>query len=181
MFNSKTTYKMIHAFKHFFFSELLTQCSRSEVDEILHSKEKFANLVNIMSLLDQMRDVYAAPIRVTSGYRNAEHNKRVNGSTTSQHMIGAAADIQLLCGQPHMFALAEFILNNPELFGQFIIYIREKHEADVHEFADIFAIGEDNYDLALLVSQLTHAEWIHVALPSANHKQLSISTKYINA
>lgn len=44
-------------------------------------------------VLDPLREAYGKPIIVTSGYRCPELNKAVNGSKTSQHVKGQAADI----------------------------------------------------------------------------------------
>ena len=44
-------------------------------------------------VLDPLRDAYGKPIRVNSGYRSPALNAAVNGSKTSQHMKGQAADI----------------------------------------------------------------------------------------
>jgi hypothetical protein len=51
------------------------------------------------------------PIRVTSGYRNAEVNKKVGGAPTSQHLTGCAADIT--CSQQHFKELIELLRANP--------------------------------------------------------------------
>jgi uncharacterized protein YcbK (DUF882 family) len=37
--------------------------------------------------------LYGKPIIVTSGYRSPEVNRSVNGATSSQHVLGEAADI----------------------------------------------------------------------------------------
>jgi len=45
-------------------------------------------------LLEPLRAALGAPVRVTSGYRNARVNARIGGSKTSRHMLGLAADIK---------------------------------------------------------------------------------------
>ena len=45
------------------------------------------------NLLQPLRDTYGKPIKITSGYRSADVNKAVGGSTTSQHTKGQAVDI----------------------------------------------------------------------------------------
>lgn len=44
-------------------------------------------------ILDPLREGYGKPIHVNSGYRCPALNKAVNGSKTSYHMTGLAADI----------------------------------------------------------------------------------------
>lgn len=45
------------------------------------------------NVLDPLRGWYGKPITVNSGYRSEALNKAVNGSKTSQHIKGEAADI----------------------------------------------------------------------------------------
>lgn len=53
-----------------------------------------ANLRRLaVEILQPIRDAYAKPISINSGYRCPELNKRVKGSNTSQHLTGQAADI----------------------------------------------------------------------------------------
>lgn len=44
-------------------------------------------------ILDPLREKYGKPIRVNSGYRCLALNNAINGSKTSQHLKGLAADI----------------------------------------------------------------------------------------
>jgi len=45
--------------------------------------------------LQELRDLLAGPIVITSGYRCPAHNARVGGAKQSQHTRGAAADIRV--------------------------------------------------------------------------------------
>lgn len=47
----------------------------------------------LLEALDELREVYGAPIYVSSAYRCPLHNARVGGVTNSQHVLGNAADI----------------------------------------------------------------------------------------
>mgnify|MGYP003538318601 FL=1 len=47
----------------------------------------------IKYVLDPLRSLYKRAIRVSSGFRSEALNEAVNGSKTSQHMKGEAADI----------------------------------------------------------------------------------------
>ena len=46
-------------------------------------------------ILQPLRDFFGVPITISSGYRCAALNKAVGGSSSSQHMTGEAADIQI--------------------------------------------------------------------------------------
>lgn len=52
------------------------------------------NQVWLAIVLQLIRDEFNVPIVVTSGYRGEEVNKSVEGSKTSAHVHGSAADIQ---------------------------------------------------------------------------------------
>lgn len=53
-----------------------------------------SNLIKLVdNILDPLREVWGRPIRVNSGYRCPKLNKKVNGSSTSQHVTGQACDI----------------------------------------------------------------------------------------
>ena len=49
--------------------------------------------VGFMIKLQKVRDLYGKPMKINSGYRCPEHNAKINGSPTSQHLHGLAADI----------------------------------------------------------------------------------------
>lgn len=52
-----------------------------------------SNLHRLMVYLDEIREAYGAPIRVSSGYRSPRLNKAVGGVPDSQHLYGLAADL----------------------------------------------------------------------------------------
>ena len=53
------------------------------------------NVRQLAKNLQVLRDYYDKPIKITSGYRSKEHNKRVGGVPKSQHLLGKAADIKV--------------------------------------------------------------------------------------
>lgn len=55
------------------------------------------NLFALMCVLEYIRDLYGSAIRVNSGYRCSELNKRVGGVSNSAHLFGRAADICPVC------------------------------------------------------------------------------------
>ena len=48
-----------------------------------------------IEVLQDIRDIYGAPMIVTSGFRCEDHNKAEGGKPTSEHLDGIAADIKV--------------------------------------------------------------------------------------
>jgi uncharacterized protein YcbK (DUF882 family) len=55
----------------------------------------------LIFVLQWLRDVVDAPIKVNSGCRCASHNASVGGAPSSQHVLGRAADIVTSAEPPH--------------------------------------------------------------------------------
>ena len=49
--------------------------------------------VELIEVLENLREVYNVPIKINSGCRCAKHNKAVGGEDGSKHMQGIAVDI----------------------------------------------------------------------------------------
>lgn len=59
------------------------------------NKDEIDNLkILVEKVLDPARELLGKPITVTSGYRSPLVNRKINGSKTSQHIKGEAADIK---------------------------------------------------------------------------------------
>lgn len=67
---------------------------------------------DLVSVLQKIRNHFNRPVVITSGYRTVSHNKKVGGSTNSQHLYGTAADIQVKDTPPEFVAdYAETLLS----------------------------------------------------------------------
>ena len=53
------------------------------------------NLIELAKNLQVLRDEVKKPIKITSGYRPAEHNAKIGGATKSRHITGEAADFKI--------------------------------------------------------------------------------------
>lgn len=62
-------------------------------------------------VLQPLRDTLSKPIKISSGYRNPELNKRVGGVQNSQHCLGEAADIIIKGMTPTDVAKAIIAMN----------------------------------------------------------------------
>lgn len=94
-------------------------------------------------ILQPIRDKYGKSIFVTSGYRNPIVNRLVKGSSTSQHMLGQAADITTGSNE-----------GNKKLFDM-ILQMIENGEIKVGQLID-----EKDYS------------WIHISLPYKRVNQI---------
>ena len=49
----------------------------------------------LVSVLQKIRNHFGKAVTITSAYRTPTHNKKVGGTTYSQHLYGKAADIKV--------------------------------------------------------------------------------------
>jgi len=87
----------------------------SKGNGMLHiSKAMVANL-------DRVRAAVRHPIRITSGYRDPAHNRRVGGAKFSRHVVGDAVDINLagLSAQQRHVLMWHLLENGFTSFGSY--------------------------------------------------------------
>ena len=80
--------------EHFVLGEFTRSNSHPEVYNI-PSHEAIANLKRVCEWLEVLRERAGGPIRINSGYRSPQLNKKVGGVPTSNHLTGCAADIRV--------------------------------------------------------------------------------------
>lgn len=56
--------------------------------------------IETLDVLEMIRLHFGKPVRITSGCRCHNHNRKVGGSEKSQHVFGRAADIQVVDIEP---------------------------------------------------------------------------------
>lgn len=49
----------------------------------------------LIDILQKIRNRFGKPVSINSAYRTEAHNKKIGGSTYSQHKYGTAADIKI--------------------------------------------------------------------------------------
>lgn len=70
----------------------------------------------LLSVLEEVRRAFNAPVTITSGCRCEAHNKKVGGAAKSYHVKGMAADIQVKGKTPK--EVQEWLLKNyPDRLG----------------------------------------------------------------
>ena len=74
--------------KNFKLNEFRCKCGKCNM-----SNEVFSNVKDAANNLQVLRDALKTPIHINSAVRCKHHNKMVNGSLKSQHLLGKAVDI----------------------------------------------------------------------------------------
>lgn len=100
------------------------------------------HLEELMDFLDGLRKEWGSPIRITSGYRCPQLNKKVGGASSSAHLIGYAVDMQ-----PMKRPFKEFV-----------------------EFVRNYLIDKD-YDQALIERSSKGKQWLHLGLYNQKGEQ----------
>ena len=75
---------------------MLGEFTKSNYPEVYNipSHEAIANLKRVCVWLEVLRERYNKPIRINSGYRSPQLNRKVGGAATSNHLTGCAVDIR---------------------------------------------------------------------------------------
>ncbi len=77
----------------------------------------------LLNMIDEAREIYGKPIRVTSGYRTEAHNRKVGGVDSSSHLKGLAIDVACVRSDDRfkmLNALLEVGFNRIGVAGTFI-------------------------------------------------------------
>ena len=78
----------------------------ASADGTAPSGEVLKNLTELAKNLEVLRKHIGQPIRVTSGFRSREHNRKIGGAVNSFHVLGMASDIQVAKMSPEQVAKA---------------------------------------------------------------------------
>ena len=144
--------------EHFTLGELTKSGSHPEVYNI-PNHEAIANLTNLTKWLEVLRKRYnekygvgEEPIRINSGYRSPQLNKKIGGVATSNHLTGCAVDIRVL-GMEQLIRYATILM----------------------DYADE---SRQDFDELLIEKKRYGAIWLHFAVrPFSNRRKIA----FINA
>ena len=140
-----------HLSPNFTLGEFTKSGSHPEVYNI-PSHEAIANLTNLSKWLEVLRERAGTPIRINSGYRSPQLNKRIGGVPTSNHLTGCAVDIRV-SGMEQLIRYAAILL----------------------DYADE---SKQDFDELLIEKNRYGAIWLHFAVrPKDNRRKVA----FINA
>ncbi len=75
-----------------------------------------ANLLELATNLQVLRDTVGKPITIHSGYRSPEHNRAINGAPQSKHMTAQAADFSIARSTlPSVYCAIEHLIGKGEM------------------------------------------------------------------
>ena len=136
---------------------VLGEFTRSKYPEVYNipSHEAIANLKRLCVWLEELRKRYnnkygvgEEPIRINSGYRSPQLNKKVGGVAGSNHLTGCAVDIRVL-GAEQLIRYATILLD----------YADETHQ---------------DFDELLIEKNSYGAIWLHFAVrPFSNRRKVA--------
>ena len=127
---------------------VLGEFTRSKYPEVYNipSHEAIANLANLCTWLEVLRERASQPIIINSGYRSPQLNRKVGGAPTSNHLTGCAADIRIN-GMEQAICYAAILIN----------YANESAQ---------------DYDELLIEKNRYGAVWLHFAVrPKENRRK----------
>ena len=144
--------------EHFTLGEMTKSGSHPEVYNI-PSHEAIENLKRVCGWLEVLRKRYndkygvgEEPIRINSGYRSPQLNKKIGGGATSNHLTGCAVDIRVL-GMEQLIRYATILM----------------------DYADE---SRQDFDELLIEKNRYGAIWLHFAVrPRDNRRKIA----FINA
>jgi len=141
--------------EHFVLGEFTRSNSHPEVYNI-PTHEAIANLKRVCGWLEVLRERYnekygvgEEPIRINSGYRSPQLNKKIGGVAGSNHLTGCAVDIRVL-GMEQLIRYAAILL----------------------DYADE---SKQDFDELLIERNRYGAIWLHFAVrPFSNRRKVCI-------
>ena len=136
--------------EHFTLGEMTTS-NHKEVYNI-PSHEAIANLKRLCGWLEVLRERSGGPVRINSGYRSPQLNRKIGGAPTSNHLTGCACDIRV-AGMEQAIRYAVILLD----------YSRESNQ---------------DFDELLIEKNRYGAIWVHFAVRPSNNRRKVL---FINA
>lgn len=81
---------------NFILDEFFPNCTFGEKSIAFAKHYILHNLFSLAQVMQYIRIYCGAPVIITSGYRDREHNERVSGVFNSQHLDGCACDFMVV-------------------------------------------------------------------------------------
>ena len=137
--------------EHFTLGEFTRSASHPEVYNI-PSHEAIANLKRLCVWLEVLRERSGGPVRINSGYRSPQLNRKIGGAPTSNHLTGCACDIKV---------------SGMEQALRYAVILLDYSDESKQEFDELL-IEKNRYG----------AIWVHFAVRTSNNRRKVL---FINA
>ena len=138
--------------EHFSLGEFTKSGSHPEVYNV-PSHEAIANLKRLCTWLEVLRLRAGNPIRINSGYRSPQLNKKIGGAAKSNHLTGCAVDIRV---------------ENMEQLLRYAVILLDYADESKQEFDELL-IEKNRYG----------AIWLHFAVrPKGNRRKVCFLSVY---
>ena len=123
--------------KNFSLKEFQCKGSCRDCDNCEMPQEVYENIIKLSQQLQLLRDYTGRPITINSAYRSPEHNSKIGGVKTSQHLLGKAADITIQSLKPaevyriieDLIEMGEMLQGGLGLYDTFVHYDIRKTKA----------------------------------------------------
>ena len=168
--------------QHFTLGEM-TKTSHKTADGNIPSHVAIENLKRLCRWLEMLREEYnkrygdgEEPIVINSGFRSWEVNKLAGGSSTSNHLVGCAADIRCL-GKEQALRYATILLDIADNAREDLTYSRVcSHSAESMQ-ASLCARSTADFD-ELIIEVRGSTVWVHFAVrPKMNRRKIVFDVK----
>ena len=140
--------------EHFTLGEFTKSNSHPEIYNI-PSHEAIANLKRLTKWLEVLRMRAGTPIRINSGYRSPQLNKKIGGVPTSNHLTGCAADIRV---------------ENMEQLIRYAAIILDYADESKQEFDELLIERRSASPLGSSKNRYG-AVWVHFAVRPSNNRR----------
>lgn len=122
---------------------------------------------DLVSLLQKIRDHFGVAVTINSGYRTSTYNKKVGGTTNSQHVKGTAADIVAKGVDPLTVAqYAEYLMPNSGGIGVYQTFTHvdvrtSRSRWDNRSGKEVVVSGWPGYEEKTEMSEIDQAvQWV---------------------
>lgn len=106
-----------HGIQYFRASELLSREERGGPKILEPPADLWPRILPTLELADEIREILGAPVRVISGYRSPEYNRKVGGAAKSEHVEFRALDLTWSGPMSRLWMVASEVMDHAHARG----------------------------------------------------------------